>query len=649
MTVRSETVGEASTAEMPDEPWAVRVLTPILGALLTVIALILAAELHLMVGLTLLTEQGLAAILGLAFAIVFIRFPAMRAGPRTRIPWYDIVLAVLGVTAAGYLVVRYPTLAENFFFLRTEAFAVSVIVIPLCIEALRRTTGWSLVAILVAFLLYGLFGHLVPGKLEGQSQSLYKLVAYLGVDNVALFGLPMTIVCTVVVMFIFLGQLLLKSGGSFWFTDLAMAMMGRTRGGSAKIAVLASGLFGSISGSAVSNVLSTGVITIPLMRDAGFDRKTAAAFEAVASTGGQIMPPIMGAAAFLMAEFLEVAYTEVVLAALVPAVLYYTAVLIQADLEAARRGIAPVPREMIPALVGVLREGWFFAVPFVVLVLALFKWNRRPEEAALWAAATIIVLSMIFGYRGKRLNLAAVIDTVKSTGVISIDIVIIGTMAGMIIGVVEVTGLGFGLTFVLVEFGEGNLIGLLLITAVICVILGMGMPTTAIYFLVATLAAPPLIKLGVYPMSAHLFVLYFGLLSMISPPVAMAAFAASKLAGSKPMETAVSAVRLGWTAFIIPFMFVLSPTLIMRGSVGQVVLSVVTAGLGVWVASAGFVGYFTRPLPFIPRIGFVAAGLALLVPAQAFHGAMIVEVCGAVVGAICVGHELITARSRKAK
>jgi TRAP transporter 4TM/12TM fusion protein len=539
-------------------------------------------------------------------------------------------------------------LQENEFYTRPEQFVIGIIVIPLIIESLRRTTGWSLVAILSAFLVYALFGDLVPGNLKGLSllPIHQKAVPFLVLDNTAIFGVPMTIICTIVVMFIFMGQLLLKSGGSNWFTDIAMALMGHTRGGSAKIAVVASGLFGSISGTAVSNVASTGVITIPLMRQAGYSRKVAGAFEAVASTGGQIMPPIMGAAAFLMAEFLEISYAEVVVAAVIPALLYYIAVFFFADLEAAKNNIAPVPKDQIPNIFVVLKEGWFFTLPFAVLIYALFSLNKSPEESALWASGSIIIVNWVFGYKGRRMSLRDIYLAVRDTGINAVDIVIIGAMAGMIIGIVTVTGLGNGLTIVLVILGEGNLWLLLLLTALICIILGMGMPTTAIYLLVATLAAPPLIELGINPLAAHLFVLYFGIVSLITPPVAVAAFVAAKLADAGPMETAVTSVRIGWTALIIPVLFVISPDLIMQGRLVDVSLSFITAVAGVWLVTAALMGYAIRPIGPVLRSFFLLAGVALLIPSGAFEGWEFTNTAGAILAVLLVGREYM-AKSRK--
>jgi TRAP transporter 4TM/12TM fusion protein len=479
------------------------------------------------------------------------------------------------------------------------------------------------------------------------------MIPYLAIDKTAMFGLSMYICCIVVVMYILMGQLLIKSGGSEWFTHLAATLMGRTRGGSAKIAIAASAMFGSISGNAVSNVVSTGIITIPLMRRGGYEPRAAAAYEAVASTGGQITPPVMGAAGFLMAEFLQIPYTSVVVAAVIPAFLYYIAAFVHADLAAARQRVAPVAAEEIPPFREVMRDGWFFPIPFVVLVAALFILNRTPEESALWAAATIVALGVIFGYKGRRITVRDVVDSVVDTGKASVSIVIIGAMAGMVVGLIDISGLGFGVTFLLVQLGEGNLVGLMLLIALICIIVGMGMPTAALYILVSTLVAPPLIRVGVDPLAAHLFVFYFGLISMITPPVALAAFAAANLAGSKPLETAFTAMRMAWPAFVVPFMFALSPNLILKGDLTNVVLAVSTAAGGIWLATVGFVGYLFRPLNAGARAAFVFAGVALLVPAQAFDGGHYLNVVGFVLSIAVVGREyqlrLQSKRSRQAQ
>jgi TRAP transporter 4TM/12TM fusion protein len=385
------------------------------------------------------------------------------------------------------------------------------------------------------------------------------------------------------------------------------------------------------------------------MKRGGYEPKVAGAFEAVASTGGQIMPPIMGAAAFLMAEILEIGYTEVVIAAIIPALLYYVAVFIYADLEAGRKNILPVPEELIPPLSRTMREGWFFLVPFAVLIYALFFMNRPPETAALWSGATVVVINWVFGYKGGRIKPMQLVAAVRDTGARGgSEIVIIGAMAGLIIGILGATGLGEALTQALVTIGEGNLAALLGLTAIMCIILGMGMPTTAIYLLVAIIAAPPLIELGVNPLAAHMYVFYFGIVSLITPPVAIAAFVAANLAGAGPMETAVTAVRLGWTALVVPVMFVMSPNLIMQGETLDVILAFLTAIAGVWFTTCGIQGYYVRPLGFLMRAGFLVAGIMLLIPAQAFPGAGVVEIIGIALAIPLGARELLARRRLKA-
>ncbi len=621
----------------------------IFGTVLTLVALGLAGDVPFYLDVSIFDQQALGIVLGLGLAIVFIAVPARgEATGERKVPIYDALFALLSTVAGIYFAVRYPVLTNEFYFRQTETFVVGIVFIPLVVEALRRTAGIGLVTILAVFLLYGLFADLVPGQLEGRAQAFPKLVSYLGVDLNALFGLPLVIITSIVIGFIFLGQLLLRSGGSEWFTDLAIGLTGRSRGGSAKIAIVASGLFGSISGSAVSNVASTGVLTIPLMRRGGYAPQAAGAFEAVASTGGQIMPPIMGAAAFLMSERLAIGYSEVVIAALLPALLYYVAVFIQADVEAARRKIPPIPRDQMRPLGKVLREGWFFALPFALLVIALFWLNRRPETAALWAAAAVVVVSLVFGYKGRRIGWRDILLSLSTTGAIAVDIIVIGAMAGLLIGVIEITGLSFGLTFLLVQVGQGSLFLLLVLTAIVSIVLGMGMPTTAIYLIVATLAAPPLRQLGIDPIAADMFVLYYGLLSMITPPVAIAAFTASNLAGARPMKTALLACRYGWPAFVLPFLFVLSPSLLMQGNALEVGQAVITAVAGVWLASAGLGGYFRGPLDIVGRGAFLVAGLALLIPAQGFDGAGWVELGGIVLAVAVLLRQIMVARDQPA-
>jgi TRAP transporter 4TM/12TM fusion protein len=502
--------------------------------------------------------------------------------------------------------------------------------------------------VLLFFIAFGVLGQYVPGQLQGRPISYGQLVTYLTFDTNSLVGAPMKIVTTIVIAFLLFGALLVRSGGSAFFTDLSSTAMGRSRGGSAKISVVASSLFGTISGSAVSNVLSTGVVTIPLMRKGGYKAHSAAAIEAVASTGGQLMPPVMGAVAFIMAEFLNVPYTDVVIAAIVPSFLYYVGLFIQADLEAAREGIAPVPKELIPRFAPVIKSGWVFIVPFVVLIYGMFWMNLLPEEAALYASAILIVVGLVLGYRGKRMSWNDLYESIARTGILVLDLVMIGAAVGLIIGILAQSGLGFALTLMLVNMGGGNLLLLLLLAGLVCFVLGMGLPTLAVYILVATLIAPAMIEAGINPMSAHMFVLYLGMLSFITPPVCIAAFAAANLARANPMLTGFTATKFGWSAFVVPFLFVFEPSLLLQGTPGELVHDVSTAIGGVWIASMGIAGYSLRIIGWVERAIYVVAGFLLLIPANLLPGDKVTTYLGIVLAVLLLGRDYLAVRKARA-
>lgn len=621
-------VGSAR-AVLQDDPVA-RLFCAILATTITLLAVIWAADLPRMVGVSFLyTEQMIAFVLGASNALIFLRRPFFRKNARPRVPWFDYAIAAASLIAGTWLAVRFPVLTEDAFYHPTEVLVISLVLVPLTVEALRRAAGISLLIVVSVFILYGLYGDIFSGKLQARTMTAAEMIAYVGLDTTAMLGRPIVIGVTIVVVFVLLGRLLLVSGGSDFFTDIAAALMGRSRGGSAKIAVSASAMFGSISGSAVSNVASTGVITIPMMQRGGYTARSAGAIEAVASTGGQLTPPIMGAAAFLMAEFLQVPYQDIVLAAIIPALLFYVALFVHTDLEAARTGVKALDADQIPAARKVLTAGWFLIVPFVVLIMVLFTFNQPAETAALAACAVLGVIGMIFGYGTRKLSPRAIAASFRDTGFAVVDIIVITAAAGIIIGILDRSGLSFGLGFVLVQFGENSLFLLLLVTAGVSILLGMGMPTTGVYFLLAALAAPPLIKLGVDPIAAHMYVLYFGMLSMITPPVAIAAFTAANLSGEGPMATAVSAVRFGWPAYVIPFLFVLSPTLLMKGDVVAIILTTVTAIIGVSAVTAAIAGYLFNPLRPLSRLLIAVSGIALLMPPASFPAAAWLNIAGA--------------------
>jgi TRAP transporter 4TM/12TM fusion protein len=592
-------------------------------------------------------QQFIAAALALTLPIAFLTLPATRGAARKSVPWYDVAAAALGLVAAGYVAVRYPDIVNQIFFRPPEAYIPGVVIVLLVLEALRRATGWALVIIVVAFILYALFGDVFPGRLAAKAQDWQKLASYFAFDINGILGIPMAVATTIVVGFIFFGNLLASTGGTKFFTDAALVSMGRYRGGSMKIAVVASALFGSVSGSAVANVAATGVVTIPMIKRNGYPAHKAAAIEAVASTGGQLMPPVMGAAAFLMAEFLQVPYSDVVLAALVPGLLYYVALFIQADLEAGKLGISPVALSEIPERRSVIGGAHYF-LAFAVLIYALFTLHWQPERAALAAAGTVVVTGLLFGYQGVRPKLRDLLNAFARTGRAVVEIILISAAAGMVIGVLNVTGLSFSLTYTLVQIGAGSAVVLLVLSAIVCIVLGMGLPTLGVYVLLAALVAPALIDVGIEPMGAHLYVMYFGMMSMITPPVAIAAFAAAGIAEASAMRTGFAAMRFGWTAYIVPFLFVASPSLLLIGEPESVALAVVTATMGVWLVSIALAGYFTRGLTWPMRLLFAAAGLLALIPAGAFPAAVWTDIAGAVLGGALIARELTASRARPA-
>ena len=552
-------------------------------------------------------EQILLVALALALAVAFLSRPGSLKS-------LSIILAILSLLFGSWLAIRFPVLSENVFYHPTEALVVSLFGIVLILEAVRRTMGWSLIVILGLVCLYALFSSNFSGPLQSRSISPDRLLKFLILDSASLAGAALTIAVAVVVPFLILAQLLLATGGAKFFSDFSLALAGRKRGGAGKIAILGSAFFGSVSGSAVSNVASTGAITIPMMKDGGYQKETAGAIEAAASTGGQLMPPIMGAAAFLLAENLQANYIDVMKAALIPSILYYISLFMFADLEAGRRQIDRVPEHMIPNLSAVMKRGWFVFIPFALILIALFNFNLRPETAALVAVLSFIIISLFLRYDGSKLDISLFLKSFISAGKAAVEIILICAIAGMIIGLVARSGLSFGLGFFLVQLGKSSLLLLLIVTAVVCIVMGMGLPTVGVYLLLASLAAPPLVELGLNPMAAHLFVLYFGMLSMLTPPVAIAAFVAANLAKADAMRTALEAVRIGWPAYLIPFIFIATPELLLNGSLPMILIMFVKSLIGVAIITSGIVGFWKVELNSFERLLLMISGIVVLLP-----------------------------------
>jgi TRAP transporter 4TM/12TM fusion protein len=556
-------------------------------------------------------EQYIGLFLALTLAAIFLLIPGSK-GQSQRIPWFDYTGAAAGLFVGLYIFVKFPEISNSLGDIYTERVILGTVTVILLAEACRRLVGWPLVIIAGIFIFYAFFAYLFPGDFYGRGWSLGRLATYLYLDANGIIGQPLQIGASIVLVFVLFGEALYAIGGAAFLSDFALAVMGRFRGGQAKIAIVSSSLFGNISGSAVANVVVDGAFTIPMMKKAGYPAPVAAAIEAVASTGGQIMPPVMGAAAFLIAEYLAIPYAQVALAALVPALLYYIALFIQVDLLAARNGIYGMPPAELPRLLPVLRRSAGFVVPLTVLIIWMFFLNRRPEEAGLLA----VVAALLVGFLtpGVKLGLRELVNILVNTGRGMLEIAAITALAGVVIGVLQLTGLGFTLTLTLLNVGQNSAILLLVLTAIVSIILGMGMPTTAVYVLLAVLVAPGLSKLGILPIAAHLFIFYFGMLSMVTPPVCLASYAAASIGRTDPVRTGWEAMRLCSIAYVVPFLFVFSPALLLIGSWYAVAISIATAIVGAVLLGVGLVGYLFCPIGVLKRLLFLVAAAGLLIP-----------------------------------
>jgi TRAP transporter 4TM/12TM fusion protein len=576
-------------------------------------------------GIGFYTEQFLTVCLGLTLALAYL---ADTSRPRNVFDWIAVVASIV---LCGYVAVRYEHLTLDVAYLPLDTLLISILLIALIMEASRRTNGWGFVSMIAGIAVYVYISPHLPGDFQTRYVSPERMITYLGLDLNGAIGNILSVAVLVVIPFTILGQVLARTGGADFFADISMAAMGHFRGGAAKIAVVGSALFGMISGSAVSNVLAVGIVTIPTMIKSGFTPHRSAAIESVGSTGGQLMPPVMGASAFIMAEFLQVPYGSVCIAAAIPALLYYLCLFFHVDLEAAKHKIGAAKIAEAPAVSEVLKSGWHFLVPIAFLVFALMYpelSNLTPEKAAIYATAILIMLAMIFGYRGKRLGVMDMLKAIMETGRVSLDIILIGAAAGIMVGIMSISGLAFSMTIQLLALAAGNIFLLLLLIAVLAFILGIGLPTVSVYILTATLLAPALVKLGVTPMAAHMFVMYNGILSMITPPVAFAAYAAANIARTDGWTTGWMACVVGWSTFILPFLFVLTPSLLMDGSWTEIVLNFSRVTFGIWLGTIAAVGFSFVPLNSMGRAIFAVISLAVVLPPETFTGAIWINVAG---------------------
>lgn len=494
-------------------------------------------------------------------------------------------------------------------WMATFAGAVLTIIV---LEAARRTLGYIMPILSIIFIAYALAGPHLPMAIAHRGYSLERICKFLATDLDGLFGTTMSVSASVIFMFVMFGAFLEASGCSDFINNIAISLTGKIKSGPALSAVVASGLMGSINGSAVANVVGTGTFTIPLMKSRGYKPQFAGGVESVASTGGQILPPVMGSGAFLMVAFTEQKYIAIVIAAVIPALLYYWGCAVAVITQSELIDITKMDEKDIPKTKDVLKDGWIYLLILGILIVLLLVVQYSPLYAALWATVSVPVI-MLFDKK-KRFTFKDIPSAMVKSGFSAMSIVIGCACAGCVVGMVSLTGIGVIFGDMMIQLAHGMLFPSLVFTAITCIILGMGLPTTAAYVIAASILAPSLIKLGLTPLTSHLFVFYFACLSAITPPVALAAYAGAGIAKCSPMSTAVEACKLGFAGFIVPFAFCYSPAMMMQGSFIQVITVFLSAFIGVSIISSGFQGWLFWRLNWFERVVFVAAGMLMFIP-----------------------------------
>ncbi len=550
-----------------------------------------------------------ASILMLALFVIFLLYPMFKRNRALNV--LNWAWAISAVVVCGYVLYDFQDLVYRMGDLNTLDMVFGGLCIFMVLDATRRSIGWPLVVVTSIFLLYSRFGYLIPGSFGHRGYDLERIINQMFMTTEGIFGVPLGVIVTIVFLFILFGTLLEKGGGGKFFIDLAIAMAGRLRGGPAKICVCSSALMGTISGSSIANVVTTGTFTIPLMKRIGYRPEFAAAVEAAASTGGQIMPPVMGAAAFIMSEFTQTPYTTIILMATIPAILYFLSIYMNVHFEACRVGMKGLPEDEIPKKLDVLKGGWHYVLPVISLIIVLMNGNSAARSAFV-GMSVLLVSSMI--KKSTRLSLRDLSDVLITAGKNSVGIIAACACAGMIVGVTSITGLGVKLATMIEYFSGGHLIIALILTAVASIIMGMALPTTPNYIVQATVAAPALMALGVPMLTAHLFVFYFGVFADITPPVALASYTASGIAKSEPMATALLSSRHVIVGFLVPILFVYYPSLLMQGPVLDIILVGTGTALAVVAYSAAVANFFHRKCLAWERAVLLISCLTLVYP-----------------------------------
>jgi TRAP transporter 4TM/12TM fusion protein len=551
--------------------------------------------------------------LSFGICLVFLLCPTKKSWIKNgRFNPLDVILAILAMIPPIYILVNYQALILRAGTVTPTDAIIGTLGMLMVLEAARRIVGLPIVIVVVCFLAYGFLGPYMPGPLAHRGLTINQMVGHIFFTTEGVFGIPLGVSSTFIFLFILFGAYLEKTGLGKFFIDIANAIAGWASGGPAKVAVISSALQGTISGSSVANVVGSGSFTIPMMKKLGYHKNFAGAVEAAASTGGQLMPPIMGAAAFLMAEFVGVPYMEVVKAAVVPAILYFLGVFLGVHFEAKKNNLKGTPRSQLPPWGEIMKEEGHLAIPLIAII-GLLASGYTPMKAALAGIFISILTAML--RKNTRMTIPDIVDGLVKGARGALGVIIACASAGMIIGIVTKTGVGLKLASALVTVAAGNFMLLLVCTMLTSLILGMGVPTTANYVITSTIAAPALIQLGVPILAAHMFVFYFGIIADITPPVALAAYAGSAISGGDPLKTGVNASKLGIAAFIIPYVFVLSPSILGIGATFfSVAFTTITALIGMTGISGAMIGQFYTKANPLERIILLAGGLCLIDP-----------------------------------
>jgi len=524
--------------------------------------------------------------------------------------WRDLAMAVVSPIPFVYIIFIQDELMMRGGIPNTLDTIMGILAVLIVIEATRTKVGLALPIFAGLLILYGFFGPSMPDLIGHRGLDLPQTITALYLSEDGIFGIPVAVTAEFIIAFIIFGAFLQVTGAGDFFSNLATSTIGGVRGGPAKAAVVGSALMGTISGSAVANVATVGTFTIPLMKKTGYKPEVAGGIEATGSSGGQLMPPVMGAAAFIMADFLKVPYAHVAIAAAFPALLYYLSLFFMVDMEAAKSGLKGMDRSEIPSLRKTLLHSGHLLLPILALIVFLGVIAYSPQRAAFLSIVALVLISLLRAHT--RLNAERTFTALAQGAIGTLEVAVVCACAGIAIGIIMRTGLGFILTNVLIELSHGILPVLMVLTMIASAIMGMGLPTSACYIIVAVLIAPAMIKLGVVPMAAHLFAFYYATLSAITPPVALAAYAAAGIAKSPPMMTGIQASRFGITGFIVPFMFVYGPALLMEGSWIEIVTACVSATFGVYAVSVAMMGWIFTSVPIWARVLCFAAALLLI-------------------------------------